>query len=120
MEHKELLAVCRKYLGKNYYYRKVVDQIQEYTRDIGLTYDQLAAILEYWYVVKKSDPTKSGGGIGIVPHIYQEALQYWKEEKEYQENMSHITPYHEPDIEHIIAASPYITKPKKLKMFELR
>lgn len=120
MEHKELLAVCRKYLGKNYYYRKVVDQIQEYTRDIGLTYDQLAAILEYWYVVKKSDPIKSGGGIGIVPHIYQEALQYWKEEKEYQEHVAKIKPYSVPEVEHVVAPSPYITKPKTLKMFELK
>ena len=77
MERKEVLAVCRKYLGKNYYYKKVVDQLQEFTRDIGLTYEQIVKILEYWYDIKKQDPSKAGGGIGIVPHIYKEALEYW-------------------------------------------
>lgn len=56
MTHKELLAVCRHYLGSHYYYRKVVDQIKEYTDGIGLTFDDIARILVYWYDVKKQTP----------------------------------------------------------------
>ena len=53
MERKDILTICRKYLGKNYYYRKVINQLQEFTQDIGLTYEQIAKILEYWYDIKK-------------------------------------------------------------------
>lgn len=80
MEYKKILAICRKYLGKNYNYRKVVNQLKEYTEEAGFTYDQIAKTLDYWYIVKKQDPSKSGGGIGIVPHIIKEALEYWDEQ----------------------------------------
>lgn len=120
MTHKELLAVCRHYLGQHYYYRKVVDQIKEYVENIGLTFDDIARVLVYWYDVKKADPAKSGGGIGIVPHIYQEALTYYEEQKQFQEIADSIVEYTKPEVEHIMAPSPYVTKPKTLKLFELR
>lgn len=38
----------------------------------------------YFYTIKKGDPSKAKGGIGIVPFIYKEATDYWvaKEIKE--------------------------------------
>lgn len=38
----------------------------------------------YFYEIQKGDPSKSRGGIGIVPYIYGEATQYWidREQKE--------------------------------------
>ena len=120
MERKEVLAVCRKYLGKNYYYKKVVDQLQEFTRDIGLTYEQIVKILEYWYDIKKQDPSKAGGGIGIVPHIYKEALEYWDKEAQFQEIAKNMQSYSESEVEHLVAPSPYMVKPKTLKMFDLK
>lgn len=115
-----MLKICRKYLGDNYHYNKIISQLSEYTTNIGLTYEQIADILKYWYEIKKNDPVKSGGGIGIVPYIYKEALKYWKKEKEYQEKMANIKPYSPPEVEHIVAPSPYMTKPKTLKMFDLK
>ena len=120
MTHKELLAVCRHYLGSHYYYRKVVDQIKEYTDGIGLTFDDIARILVYWYDVKKADPARAGGGIGIVPHIYKEALEYYEAQKQFKEVADSIQEYTEPEVERLVAPSPYMVKPKTLKMFELK
>lgn len=120
MTHKELLAVCRHYLGSHYYYRKVVDQIKEYTDGIGLTFDDIARILVYWYDVKKADPSRAGGGIGIVPHIYKEALEYYEAQKQFQEVADSIQEYSQPEVERLVAPSPYMVKPKTLKMFELK
>ncbi len=120
MTHKELLAVCRHYLGSHYYYRKVVDQIKEYTDGIGLTFDDIARILVYWYDVKKADPARAGGGIGIVPHIYKEALEYYEAQKQFKEVANSIQEYTEPEVERLVAPSPYMVKPKTLKMFELK
>ena len=35
--------------------------------------------LRYFYEITKGDPEKSENGIGIVPHIYDEAVTYWCE-----------------------------------------
>lgn len=35
--------------------------------------------LRYFYEIAKGDPKKSENGIGIVPHIYNEATCYWGE-----------------------------------------
>lgn len=120
MERKEVLAVCRKYLGKNYYYRKIVNQLQEFTQDIGLTYEQIVKILDYWYDVKKQDPSKANGGIGIVPHIYKEALDYWDKQTQFQEIADNVQSYSRLEVEHVVAPSPYMVKPKTLKMFDLK
>ena len=33
--------------------------------------------LRYFYEIKKGDKEKSGDGIGIVPHVYNEGTEYW-------------------------------------------
>ena len=121
MERKDILAICRKYMPKPHYsYNKVISQLKDYTENLGLSYDTIAATLEYWYGIKKSDPTRAGGGIGIVPYIYKEALQYWEDEKQAQLNAAKIQDYKEPDEITVQARPPYIQKPKTLKLFELK
>ena len=121
MERKKLLAICRKYLGQdNYYYPKVSDQIDEYTEELDLTYDDIAQILKYWYEVRKSDPARAGGGIGILPHIYKEALDYWRKEEEYKKISAKIKDYEPPEIITFQARTPYMEKPKTIKLFDLK
>ena len=33
--------------------------------------------LRYFYSVKKGDTSKAGGGIGIIPYIYENSRKYW-------------------------------------------
>lgn len=120
MTHKDLLAICRKYLGPHYRYTKVKAQIQEYADELELSYDQIASIVKYWYEIKLSDPARSGGGIGILPHIYKEALDYWEKQQEKSRIMSNIQDYAPPQIEVVQAPKPRVLKPKKTKLFELK
>lgn len=69
--HKKM----RDLLGEGYSRNKVDRQIKEYL-DEGKTASGIFHTLEYWYDVKKADPSKAYGGIGIVPHIYLEARTY--------------------------------------------
>ena len=85
-----------------------------------MTFDDIARILVYWYDVKKADPARAGGGIGIVPHIYKEALKYYETQKQFQEVADSIQEYLQPEVERLVAPSPYMVKPKTLKMFELK
>lgn len=34
---------------------------------------------KYFYEIKKGDPSKSEGGIGIIPYIYEEGKEYWQQ-----------------------------------------
>lgn len=121
MERKKLLAICRRYLGKdNYFYPKVSDQLDRYVEELELTYDDIAQVLKYWYEIRKSDPSRSGGGIGIVPHIYKEALDYWKKEKEYKKISAQIQDYKQPEVMTFQARTPYMEKPKTMKLFDLK
>lgn len=38
--------------------------------------------LRYFYEIKKADIAKSEGGIGIIPHIYEESCSYWQEREQ--------------------------------------
>ena len=33
--------------------------------------------MEFYYIIKKNDPSKADGGIGIAPYIYDESKEYW-------------------------------------------
>lgn len=121
MELTELLTLCRKYLSKSYFnYNKVRKQIDSYTKELNLTYDQLAKVVIYWYDIKQSDPSKAGGGIGIVPYIYEEALSYWDKKEDIQEIARKVEPYQKPQTEQMLAPRPRIVKPKTLKLFDLK
>ena len=120
MTRQELLAQLRKYLGKHYYYPKAKDGVDNLHDVQGMSYDDIFLVVQYWYDVKKSDPAKSGGGVGIVSYIKDEALTYWKKEREYQEMIENITDYEPPQIETISVKRPPVTKPKTIKLFELK
>lgn len=121
MNMTELITLCRKYLSRSYFnYNKVRKQIDDYTKNLHLTYDQLAKIIEYWYGIKQSDPSKSGGGIGIIPYIYEEALAYWNKKENIQEIAKEVEQYSKPQTEQITAPRPRIVKPKTLKLFDLK
>lgn len=120
MKRTELYNVCKMYLGDIYRYNKVKAQVDEFAEDLGLTYDDIAKVVSYWYDIRGSDPKRSGGGIGIVPHIYQEALDYWADRDNLNEIRESVTDYKKLDEESLKAPLPLMVRPKKLKMFNLR
>ena len=43
--------------------------------------------MKYFYEVKKGEWEKSHGGLGIIPYIYQDSLQYWASMTKKQANI---------------------------------
>lgn len=58
---------------------KISRQLNIYMSDKNktYTYSGIYKTLKYWYEVKHGDIEKANGGIGIVPHVYDEAYRYW-------------------------------------------
>ena len=52
-------------------------QIKTYKEENNYTYRGILKTLQYWYDIKKNDISKAKGGIGIVPYVYNQALDYY-------------------------------------------
>lgn len=72
-----IIQYCGEIFGKEANFPRIGKQIKEYAIS-GMTYNGIYLTLKYWYEVKKNDISKSKGGIGIVPYIYNEARDYWR------------------------------------------
>lgn len=55
-------------------------QLDKYIEENKYTYEGIYYALKYHYDVKKGDPQKSGGRIGIVPFVYDEAQNHFVRE----------------------------------------
>ena len=71
------MKMAGKYLGAYVDYQKVALNMGQLIQ-AGVTYEQMAKSLKYWYEVKHNDPSRSNGGIWIVKSIYIEAENYFK------------------------------------------
>lgn len=59
------------------WYQTLNRQLTKYVTDDHYTYEGIYQALKYHYEVKKGDPQKSNGRIGIVPYVYEEAQKYY-------------------------------------------
>ena len=57
-------------------------QAEKYRKSLGYTYKGMAQALKYFYEIKENSIEKSNGGIGILPYIYQEAIDFYKQIEE--------------------------------------
>lgn len=53
-------------------------QRASFIKKLGYTNKGIYYSLKYFYEVKKQSPEKSGNRIGIVPYVYDEAKEYYK------------------------------------------
>lgn len=65
-------------LGDYANFGKIGKQLREFISTGKCTYKGIYLTVKYWYEIKKESPSRSYGGIGIVPYIYNEAQSYWK------------------------------------------
>lgn len=63
-------------LRMDYNYMRCKGMIDKYLKN-GMTMKGIFLSLKYFYEVQKGDKEKANGGIGIVPHVYEDAKQYW-------------------------------------------
>ena len=60
------------------WYPTLKKQLDKYVEEEHYTYEGIYYALKYHYDIKKGDPQKSGGRIGIVPYVYDEAQVYFE------------------------------------------
>lgn len=67
-------------------YRKFISQWNNFLKR-EMTAKGMFFALKYFYEVVKGDSAKSENGIGIIPHIYDEAREYWYDRNERDKNV---------------------------------
>lgn len=105
--------------GVKYNYHKCEGQRIKFLKE-GYTNKGIALSLQYFYEIQKGDSSKSYGGIGIVPYIYEDAfLYYQKEEAERRRLQTLLRHQQEEKREEIVVAAPKKVNKKKNKEFSL-
>lgn len=75
------------FLGKDLkvkYNKFMIDeQIKKYQKEHSFTVKGIYFALKYHYEIKKNkwEEAKGHGGIGIVPYVYQDSVNYWVEQE---------------------------------------
>ena len=115
--HSKMRELC----GDAYSKKRIDDKIVAY-RQLGFSAEGIKKSLDYWYDVRQEDPANSYGSIGIVEYIYNEALEYWKEQEEQNNKFSNV------DFDKLNESLQAVTvkvkpthtiKPKRTKLFKL-
>lgn len=93
-------------------------QIKEYKEKYGYTYTGMKKALIWFYEIQNNSTEKSGGGIGIVPYVYQEAKDYYYNLFLAQKALADIE--YKPDEQkqkEIIINSPRTRRRRKIRLF---
>lgn len=100
---------------------RINNEIKKF-KDQGLDEEIIYKTLVYWYDVTKHTAERSYGGIGIVPYVYKEAVEYFNKIEQAQRDNANVNMEDYVPIEkdtYIVKPIP-IKKPKRLQLFELQ
>jgi len=63
-------------------YARITQQMTQFkTKNKDWTYKGMFLVLKWFYEIKKNDWNKANGGIGILPYVYYEGTEYWREQE---------------------------------------
>lgn len=85
--HEKMQEIC----GNQYNKTKIDSQIKKYIKENGLCELDIYNTLVYWFDVKKGNPDQANGGIGIVPYVYKDYLEYEKKKQEIDNHFENIS-----------------------------
>lgn len=106
-------------LGVEYNKAKIDKQIKGLIKE-GKTEVGILRTLEYWYDIKQNSAAQANGGIGIVPYVYGEAMNYFDRQRRYKEMQQTVDINSFIDETKILRVSPKpIRKPVGVKLFKL-
>lgn len=107
-------------LKGSYKASKVSSQIEKFCKE-GMNPNDILNSLKYFYEVKNGNPEEACGGIGIVPYIIDESIEYYrkkeKKEKDIADSLDGIEIIGETKTV-TISLTP-IRKPKKCNLFDI-
>ena len=116
---EELEAYIMKLFNETYINPRIKKQIKDYKENYNYTYSGILKTLIYWFDIKGNSIEKANGGIGIVPYIYNTALNYYYTLFLAQmANSDKDIENYKPKVK-IIEIYPPETTVKRIKLFDL-
>lgn len=110
----------REKFGDSYSGPKITRQLDKFEKE-GMKPRQIYSAIVYWFEVKHGDISKAMGGIGIIPHIYQESIEYYAKQAQIKDNLRQTSKedYVKEDRTTVFKPKP-IQKPKGIRLFDLQ
>lgn len=68
----------KKLFALDYINPKIIRQIKDFKENYHYSYNGIRQTLIYYFEIRKGDLSKTNGGIGIVPYVYEEAKKYYE------------------------------------------
>lgn len=93
----------------------IQQQWNSYLKKRGYTAKGIYFTIRYFYEVKKGDGEKANGGIGIVPFIYKDAANYWKDHRDKMETIITAISRQKARLEHNGEPQRIVRNTKKTK-----
>lgn len=115
---QQIHETVQKYLGSSYSKQKVTKQIKDYVAD-GKTLDGILNAVIYWFDYKNGAADRAAGGIGIIGYIYNESEQFWNRKHSIKQAHQNLDLSCYDKIEQYEVTPTPITKPKRVKLFDL-
>lgn len=110
LEYREMLYnVIKDIFNIEFPTPRILRQVKSYKQK-GLSYFGMAKTLEYWFILEKNSIKKANGGIGIVPYVYEDALNYFSKVSKSRNSENKIVDKGEVEVT--------IHKPKKESVFD--
>ena len=118
MDYETLADYIEKLFGVGFINAKVAKQIRDFRIQYNYTYSGMLGTLVYWYEIKKAPIDKANGGIGIIPFVYKDALNYYY--MIYLAQINNDTVKHEQKVREITIESPeiYVRPPRMFNVGE--
>ena len=116
-DKEKLEEYIKKLFNMDYIDPRIRKQLNSYINEYNYTYSGIQKALYYFFEIKGNSIEKANGGIGIVPHVYQQAYNYYynlwlakQKNKDVEINL------YVPQIKEIVISRPEV-KIKKRKLF---
>lgn len=77
----KIFEIVKRIFGRDYNYGAIERQRQRFIKE-GMTNEEIYLSLVYYFDITKGSIEKADGRIGIVPYVKEEALHYYKDQKE--------------------------------------
>lgn len=121
-EEEKIFNKCKELFGGYYNKARIQKQLKKFYDD-GLTKEGIYNAIEYWFDIKNEDVSKANNGIGIVPFVYDEAQRHAarvEEMKKAHAQTDIMGKFLNAETEEFVIKKPKFSKPKKIKLFDLK
>ena len=119
---EKIYEKCKELFGTDYSKARIQRQLKGFYEQ-GYTQQGIYDAIEYWFDIKGEDVSKANKGIGIVPFIYEEAARHSKRVEEMRKAHNQVDimgKFLNAEVEEFVIKKPKFSKPKKIKLFELK